>query len=106
MFLDGCTPELVTLIKMVKLALGIIQIVVPILLIVMGSLDLAKAVATQDDKVMKSTMATLGNRVVFAVAVFLVVVIVQLVMNMVSTNVQNSGSDTGLGTFTSCWNAA
>ena len=50
MFLDGCTPELVTLIKMVKLALGIIQIVVPILLIVMGSLDLAKAVATQDDK--------------------------------------------------------
>jgi hypothetical protein len=106
MFLDGCTPELVTLIKMVKLALGIIQIVVPILLIVMGSLDLAKAVATQDDKVMKSTMATLGKRVVFAVAVFLVVVIVQLVMNMVSTNVQNSGSDTGLGTFTSCWNAA
>ena len=51
-------------------------------------------------------MATLGKRVVFAVAVFLVVVIVQLVMNMVSTNVQNSGSDTGLGTFTSCWNAA
>ena len=106
MFLDGCTPELVTLIKMVKLALGIIQIIVPILLIVMGSLDLAKAVATQDYKVMKSTMATLGKRVVFAVAVFLVVVIVQLVMNMVSTNVQNSGSDTGLGTFTSCWNAA
>lgn len=106
MFLDGCTPELVTLIKMVKLALGIIQIVVPILLIVMGSLDLAKAVATQDDKVMKSTMATLAKRVVFAVAVFLVVVIVQLVMNMVSTNVQNSGSDTGLGTFTSCWNAS
>ena len=101
MFLDGCTPELVTLIKIVKLALGLIQIVVPILLIIMGSLDLAKAVATQDEKVMKSTMATLGKRVVFAVAVF----IVQLVMNMVSTNVQNSGSDTGLGTFTSCWNA-
>ena len=85
MFLDGCTPELVTLIKMVKLALGIIQIVVPILLIVMGSLDLAKAVATQDDKVMKSTMAKFSM--------------------IVSTNVQNSGSDTGLGTFTSCWNA-
>lgn len=105
MFLDGCTPELVTLIKIVKLALGLIQIVVPILLIIMGSLDLAKAVATQDEKIMKSTMSTLGKRVVFAVAVFLVVVIVQLVMNMVSTNVQNSGSDTGLGTFTSCWNA-
>ena len=30
MFLDGCTPELVTLIKMVKLALGIIKIVVPV----------------------------------------------------------------------------
>ena len=34
MFLDGCTPELVTLIKIVKLALGLIQIVVPILLII------------------------------------------------------------------------
>lgn len=105
MFLDGCTPELLTLIKIVKLALGLIQIIVPILLIIFGSLDLAKAVATQDEKVMKSTISTVSKRLVFAVSVFLVVVIVQLVMNMVSTNVQNNGSDTGLGTFTSCWNA-
>ena len=105
MFLDGCTPELVTLIKIVKLALGLIQIVVPILLIIFATLDLAKAVTTQDDKAMTKAISTVGKRIVFAIAVFLVVVIVQLVMNMVSSNVQNSGSDTGLGTFTSCWNA-
>ena len=99
MFLDGCTPELVTLIKIVKLALGLIQIVVPILLIIFATLDLAKAVTTQDDKAMTKAISTVGKRIVFAI------VIVQLVMNMVSTNVQNSGSDTGLGTFTSCWNA-
>ena len=82
----------------------IIQIGIPILLIIMGSIDLGKAVMSSDDKEIKGATSKLIKRVIMAVAVFFVVTIVTLVMNLF-TNVDSE--DTGDTTsWRTCWNKA
>lgn len=57
---------------------------IPILLIILGSIDLGKAViASKEDEVKKAWKA-FGRRFLYAVAVFAVVWLVTLVLNMVS----------------------
>lgn len=102
MFLE-CSPELTTIVNIVKAVLNIIWIGVPIILIIMGTLDLAKAVATNDDKVMKEATSKLAKRAAYAVGVFFVVLGVKFVMNTVSTNMTNG--DTNPNSFIECWNA-
>lgn len=82
----------------------IIQIGIPILLIVMGSIDLGKAVLSSDDKEIKGATGKLIKRAIAAVAVFFVVTIVTLLMNMFSeTSISDSEDTTSWG---KCWNQA
>ena len=86
----------------------IIQIGIPILLIIMGSLDLGKAVMSSDDKEIKGATSKLIKRVIMAVAIFFVVTIVTLVMNLF-TNIDGEGDDDFAGVdsdWRDCWNAA
>ena len=62
----------------------IIQIVVPILLILWGMLDFAKGIMQQDEKEIKAGQKKFIQRLIAAVAVFLVVTIVNLVINVVA----------------------
>ena len=60
------------------LAINAMKIFVPIILIVYGMLDLAKAVMGNDEKEMKEAQHKLIKRAVYAVVVFLIVSIVQV----------------------------
>ena len=60
----------------------IFQIGIPIILIVMGTVDLGKAVISSDDKEIKAGTTRLIKRAIAAVAVFFVATIVTLVMGM------------------------
>ncbi len=85
----------------------LIQIGIPIVLILMGSIDLGKAVMSSDDKEIKGATSKLIKRVIYAVAIFFVVTIVTLVMNLFA-NVSGdehggTGDTTGWG---ACWDAA
>lgn len=74
---------------------------VPIVLIVLGMIDLGKAViASKEDEVKKATKA-FGKRFLYAVGVFLVVWIVTVVLNLVA----NLGGDNVQGTtgWSTCW---
>ena len=51
----------------------IIQIGIPIILVVMGSIDLGKAVLSSDDKEIKAATGRLIKRVIAAIAVFFVI---------------------------------
>lgn len=73
--LPGITSTVVTAIK----------IFVPLLLIFYGMLDLAKAVMANDEKVMKEAQSKLIKRFIYAIAVFLVVSLVQLVFGMLGS---------------------
>lgn len=78
--------------------LPIIQIGIPIMLIVMGSIDLGKAVLSSDDKEIKGATGKLIKRAIAAVAVFFVALLVNLVMGWIS----DTNSDTE--SWSSCWN--
>ncbi len=81
----------------------IIQIGIPILLIVMGSIDLGKAVMSSDDKEIKGATGKLIKRAIAAVAVFFVTTIVTLLMNLFTTS--DSGVE-GTGSWKDCWREA
>lgn len=78
-----CPYELKPIIKFIKLVVfNTIQIFVPILLILLGSIDLAKAVMASDEKLMKDAMNAFIRRIILAVLLFFITTIVIVVMNM------------------------
>ena len=81
---SGMFPYVVSTVVM------LIKIIVPILLIIFGMLDLAKAViASKEDEIKKAQM-TFVKRLIAAVIVFFVVSLVQIVVRFVSGNDENS----------------
>ena len=99
---DGC-GDLEPIIRFLKLGvLPIIQIGIPILLILMGTIDLGKAVLSSDDKEIKGAVGKLVKRAIAAVAVFFVATIVTLVMGLFG----QSGTDDdveGTESWSACW---
>ena len=83
----SCPDDLVPIFKFIKNGVyPIIQIGIPILLIIMGSIDLGKAVLSSDDKEIKGATSKLIKRAIAAVAVFFVATIVSLLMGMFGTS--------------------
>ena len=103
--LDNC-EGLAPIVRFVKLGIfPIIQIGIPIILIIMGSIDLGKAVLPSDDKAIKAAQGALVKRAIAAVAVFFVVTIVQLLFGLfASSGADDSETITGTGDWWSCWN--
>ena len=66
----------------------------------MGSIDLGKAVISSDEKAVKAAQSMLIKRCIYAAAIFFVVTIVKVVMNIVSTGAA------GTGGWEECWKAA
>ena len=85
----------------------VLKIVIPIILIVLGMIDLAKAVMSNDDKVMKEAQGKLIKRIVYAVIIFFVVAIVQFVFGLLgsaSDNASDSNMEYNKDNITSCIN--
>lgn len=88
-----------------SLVVTAIKIFVPLILIFFGMMDLAKAVMANDEKVMKEAQGKLVKRFVYAVAVFLVVALVQLVFSMLGgagESSENTASKTESSGITAC----
>jgi len=80
----------------VSMAITIIKIVVPILLIIFGMMDLAKAVMAQKEDEIKKGQQTFIKRLIAAAIVFFVIAIVKLLMSLVADDDE---------TITSCFNS-
>lgn len=74
-----------TITKLVHLIIVLIQVVVPILLIIWGMIDFAKAVIGGDEDKVKAGQKIFIKRLIAAILVFLVVTIVQLLINAVAS---------------------
>lgn len=101
LFLDACT-DLGPVIQLLKAILGIIQWGIPIILIIMGSIDLGKAVLASDDKEIKAATSKLIKRAIAALAVFFMPLLVNLLIKMVAQN-GTSTSTGGEKDFIQCW---
>lgn len=94
--LDVCTDEtLLRVMGIVKLVMKVICIIVPIVLIVLGTLDLFKAVTAGKDEEIKKKQKALITRLVAGVLVFLVPTIVTVLFNLL-----------GYKDWKNCWNGA
>lgn len=96
--INGGIPEGIG--NVVHLIVVAIQVVVPILLIIWGMLDFAKAIIGQDEDKIKAGQKTFIKRLIAAVVVFLVVTIVQLAINLASS-IGGEGNDAS-----SAWSCA
>src|SRR5574344_2146734 len=81
--------------KFIGSILNIIQIAIPVIIILLGTLDLGKAVMAGEDKKIKEAQKMLIMRIIYGVAIFFVVTIVQIIFNFVG-----DAQDKTTGT---CW---
>lgn len=92
-----CKPgsTLVNVIAIVRLVMNIICIAVPIIMILMGTIDLFKAVTAGKDDDIKKKQKALITRIIAGVLVFLVPTIVSVLTNLI-----------GVSKWRTCWNNA
>lgn len=70
--------------RLVSYSILIVRILVPLLLVVMSTFDLYKAVTGGKDDDLKKQMVILGKRVVIGIAVFFLPSFVNVVVNMLN----------------------
>ncbi|MDD7132349.1 MAG: hypothetical protein PUH84_04425 [Firmicutes bacterium] len=95
-----CTNDYAPIWNVVGIIIKVIWIGVPIALIVLGSIDLGKAVISSKEDEVKKAKKALLNRFLYAVLVFCVVWIVTLVMGAISKIGIN---DTDTTSWSTCW---
>ena len=100
--MNGPCRGLDPIVRIIKHGLmPIVQIGIPLLLIVLATLDLGKAVVSSDDKEVKAAQSRLIKRVIYAVLIFFVVTIVSLIMNLVASG----GTDANTTGWAACWDS-
>ena len=99
--IDSCNG-LLPIVKVIRRGVfPIVQLGIPILLIILGTFDLGKAVISSDEKEVKAAQSRLINRFIYAALVFFVVTLVSALMNIVA-----QGGQDGTDSWEACWNAA
>ena len=89
------------LIKVIKDGVfPVIQIAIPIILLVLCTLDLGKAVIGSDDKENKKIIKRLLRRCVYAILIFFIVSFINLIFTMIGTITENET----LEKWSECWN--
>ena len=83
------------LFNIVALIIRIIKIVVPILLIIWGMLDFAKSVIAKSEDDVKKYRKAFVQRLISGILVFLIVVIVQLIVNLLAGVEEDSNNTNG-----------
>lgn len=77
----------------------IIRIVIPIIIILLGTLDLGKAVMSGEEKTVKEAQKNFLKRLIYGVAIFFVFVIVEVIFGLL-------GVETDKGDTKVCWDCA
>ena len=78
----------------------IVQVVIPIILLVLCTFDLGKAVLSSDDKENKKLLKRIVRRLVYAILIFFFITVLNLIFTMVGSITEN---DT-LVKWSECWN--
>ena len=99
---DGCNG-LLSIIKLIYTILKIFWILIPIALIVFGTIDLGKAVIASDEKEVKAAQSRLIKRFIYAALVFFVVTLVYALMGIVGTG---GAEEADTGSWADCWASA
>ena len=103
---DNC-GGLLPLVKVVVSVIKVFMIVIPILLILYGTIDLGKAVIASEEKEVKAAQGRLIKRFIYAALIFFVPMLVGVVMNIISAGDTKDRTETGdTGSWSQCWQDA
>lgn len=80
-----CEDSMQAIVNIFKFALTVIQWLVPVLLILWGTIDLVKSVVAGKEEDIKKNQKTLVRRVISAVIVFLLPLAVSILMGLIGT---------------------
>lgn len=98
---DSDCGGLLPLVRVLAAVIRLFWIIIPVGLIVYGTIDLGKAVIASDEKEVKSAQSRLIKRFIYAAVVFFVPILVGVVMNIVAAG--DPGDTDG---WAGCWDAA
>ena len=101
----ACDPNLLTIVKLIRAIVTFITVLVPIILIVVGTFDLLKAVTASKEDEIKAAQKLLIKRVIYSILIFLIVPILNLVFGIFKSNVSSSDSGYTDDWYT-CWTQA
>lgn len=82
---ESMCSNLSSVLRLVGIVVWGIKVVVPIILIIVGMIDMAKAVTSKSEDEIKKAQQGLIKKAIAAVVVFLVVTIVAVLMNVVGS---------------------
>ena len=85
--------------RMIGYIIYVIRIVIPIIIILLGTIDLGKAVIAGEDKKVKEAQKAFIMRIVYGVAIFFVFTIVEVIFGVL-------GIDFDRGDPKICWDCA
>ncbi len=100
--MDACYG-LLPIVRIIYQVIRIAMIIIPIALIIYGTIDLGKAVIASDEKEVKAAQSRLIKRFIYAALVFFVPMLVNVVMNIVSASGEK---DVDTQSWANCWRAA
>ncbi len=102
---DMC-KDILPIVKVIRNGVfPLIQMGIPIVLLLLGTIDLGKAVLSSEDKEVKAAQSRLIKRILYAVVIFFMTTIVSLVFNIVA-NYSDSDDVTGAKSWATCWKRA
>lgn len=99
--IDVC-DKLSPIFGIVNFIINAIMIGIPILLIILGMVDLGKAVISSKEDEVKKATKSFGKRFLFAVAVFAVSWLVPTVLDLVASATNNQ-IDPNQSNWSTCW---
>ena len=108
----ACNQAMNTLIGAVEFVLNLIRWAIPVVLIILGSIDMFKAMASNDDKKAGEAKSRFIKRLIYAVVAFLIPFIISLAFSLVGQIVHNGRGDINSdiddvnkqdGNFFECW---
>lgn len=103
LFLSACT-DMAPIVRLIKFGvLPILYIAIGIIVLVLVIIDIAKAVIAGDEKEVKAAQKAAIRRVIYGVAIFFVVVLVNLVFNLLSSSGATNSSDVENPTWYQCY---
>ena len=78
--------------KFVGNIVNIMQIAIPVIIILLGTLDLGKAVMAGEDKQIKAAQKMLIMRLIYGIAIFFVVLIIKVIFGLVGEAGESTNS--------------
>lgn len=106
--LDHC-GGLLPILRVIALFIKILMILIPIALILFGTIDLGRAVIESDEKKVKEAQKRLIQRFIYAALIFFIPMLVGVIMNLVAQggevgNEETTEVPTDAVSWKQCWN--